>query len=323
MIAGVGVLIFSVNRSRIGVGFYNFGVGLESESQKRDSGHLCNKLKRHLETRHSRLVDKQQSFFEREEQKLKGQRLDASTNTVVMHLQQATLPSYLVAWRIVRANKAHIIGEELVKPAALDMVRTVYGYEFAKKIEGVPLSNDTVKNRIKSMSCDIKDQVIETIKKSGQFSLQLDESTDVSDDAQLLTYVRYQGPAQMEEEFLFCKPLQTTTAGEDIFVMVDLFFKQQGLLWKQCYRVCCDGAPAMLGSRQGFTARVKQENPSALIVHCFLHRENLASKKLSHEFQKIMQEVIQIVNFIKSRAFNSRLFAQMCPDFGSDHIHLL
>ena len=38
---GVGVLIFDVNRSRIGVGFCNFGAGLESESQKSDFGHLC------------------------------------------------------------------------------------------------------------------------------------------------------------------------------------------------------------------------------------------------------------------------------------------
>ena len=38
---GVGVLIFDVNRSRIGVGFCNFGAGLESEIQKSDSGHLC------------------------------------------------------------------------------------------------------------------------------------------------------------------------------------------------------------------------------------------------------------------------------------------
>ena len=40
---GVGVLIFDVNRSRIGVGFCNFGAG--SESQKSDSGHLCNEAK--------------------------------------------------------------------------------------------------------------------------------------------------------------------------------------------------------------------------------------------------------------------------------------
>ena len=41
MKTGVGVLIFGVNRSRIGVGFCNFGAGLELESQKNDSGHLC------------------------------------------------------------------------------------------------------------------------------------------------------------------------------------------------------------------------------------------------------------------------------------------
>ena len=46
-------------------------------------------------------------------------------------------------WRIGRAKKAHNIGKELVKPAALDMVRTIYKNEFAKKLENVPLSNDT------------------------------------------------------------------------------------------------------------------------------------------------------------------------------------
>ena len=36
-----------------------------------------------------------------------------------------------------------------------------------------------------------------------------------------------------------------------------------------------------------------------------------------------MQAVIQVVNLIKARALNSRLFAIMCSDFGSEHIHLL
>ncbi|XP_068205434.1 zinc finger BED domain-containing protein 5-like [Palaemon carinicauda] len=105
-----------------------------------------NKLRRHLEGKHSGFVKKDRSFFEREEQKLKRQRLDAPTNTAVTSMQQLTLASYLIDWRIARAKKAHTIGKELVKPAALDMVQTIYGKEFAKKIEHVPLSNDTVKN---------------------------------------------------------------------------------------------------------------------------------------------------------------------------------
>ena len=68
----------------------------------------------------------------------------------------------------------------------------------------------------------------------------------------------------------------------------------------------------MLGERPGFTARVKQENPSVVVVHCLLHRENLASRKLSNELKKLMQEVIQVVNIIKARALNLRLFAKMC-----------
>ena len=48
---GVGVLIFDVNRSRIGVGFCNFGAGLESKSQKSDSGHLWPKVRIRISTR--------------------------------------------------------------------------------------------------------------------------------------------------------------------------------------------------------------------------------------------------------------------------------
>ena len=37
-----------------------------------------------------------------------------------------------------------------------------------------------------------------------------------------------------------------------------------------------DGAPAMLGRKSGFQARVKAVSPSS--VHCFLHRFALAAK---------------------------------------------
>jgi hypothetical protein len=37
------------------------------------------------------------------------------------------------------------IGEELVKPAAIVMVRAVYGKDAAKKLEMIPLSNNSIK----------------------------------------------------------------------------------------------------------------------------------------------------------------------------------
>ena len=66
------------------------------------------------------------------------------------------------------------------------MVKNVIGVKAAAKLEIVYLSNNTVENRIEEMSIDIADQVISGVKDS-KFgcSMQLDESTDKTNSAQL------------------------------------------------------------------------------------------------------------------------------------------
>lgn len=86
-----------------------------------------------------------------------------------------------------------------------------------KTIEPIPVSNDTIIQQIKNM-CDIKDQMIAVIKMCWEFSLQLDASTDVSDDVKLIDYIRHQGPQAMKEQFLFCWPLDTSTIGIAVLV---------------------------------------------------------------------------------------------------------
>ena len=293
------------------------GEVLSNESMK------ANKLKRHLDTKHKEHSEKSHDYFIRKESELKRQRLDAPNQKGVFSLTQATLASYHVAWQIARCKKPHNIGEELIKPAALDMVRIVCGDDAAAKIESVPLSNSTIASRISDISDNIKSQLIQEIRNSKYFSLQLDETTDVSDDAQLLAYVRYQSSTTLAEEFLFCKTLTTTTTGADIFDLVDTFFTDEGIDWNRCISVCIDGAPAMIGARKGFVGRVKEINPDIRSVHCVLHRQNLASKRLSPELNAVMNTAVEIVNFIKSNAANSRLFQQMCKDYEATYLHLL
>ena len=108
-------------------------------------------------------------------------------------LKQATLTSCVVAWHIVLAKKPHSIGEKLIKPAAIDMLRIMCGDDIAKKLDIVPLPNNTVQKRTASMSLNVKEQLVSSIKQGGEYKLQIYESTDVRDDAQLLVYVRYLG----------------------------------------------------------------------------------------------------------------------------------
>ena len=104
-------------------------------------------------------------------------------------------------------------------PAAKTMAKNVIKVETAAKLETVSLSNNTVKNRIEEMSIDIADQVISGVKdlKFG-FSMQLDESTDITKSAQLLVYVRYSTQDDdVKTELLVSKELSSPTKRKGYF----------------------------------------------------------------------------------------------------------
>ena len=79
----------------------------------------------------------------------------------------------------------------------------------------------------------------------------------------------------------------------------------------------------MLGCHSGFQALVKGKATKSKGVHCMLHRQVLASKTLHNALPKVLDEMIQIVNFIKAGALNSRLFKKLCMDLNSEHLVLL
>jgi hypothetical protein len=57
----------------------------------------------------------------------------------------------------------------------------------------------------------------------------------------------------------------------------------------------------------------------AFYTHRIIRREVLAAKKIAPELNKFLQEAVAVVNFISSRALNSRLFSKLCKAMGSDH----
>ena len=59
------------------------------------------------------------------------------------------------------------------------MVRLVVGEDAARKLDDISVSNDTVSRRINEISLNIKEQVVDEIKKS-LFAIQLDESTNTN-----------------------------------------------------------------------------------------------------------------------------------------------
>ena len=237
--------------------------------------------------------------------------------------RSASRASFEVAWLIARNKKPYTIGEDLVKPAAVKMAEIMCGQKEAKKLNSVPLSARIVKERISILAENVKEQVIVALKQAKYFAIQLDETTDLSSNSQLMVYVRYKGADNFEEELLFCSPLELRSRGIDVYNKVNEYFNAQSLKWENCISVSLDGAPAMLGHINGFSAFVKKNNPNIEVTHCMIHRQALMVKYLEPTLEAVMDDVIKIVNFIKGHALNTRLFRELCQDGEAEYTDLL
>uniref|UniRef100_K7G9A2 DUF4371 domain-containing protein n=1 Tax=Pelodiscus sinensis TaxID=13735 RepID=K7G9A2_PELSI len=269
-----------------------------------DSMKLAN-LKLHLEKYHPNLLQKDEDYFERRLSGLKWQHLN-STSAFYNKTSNAVRASYIVAYKVAQAKKPHTVVDQLVLPCAKEMVRLVLGEEAARKLNDISVSN-TVLRRIYEISQNISEQVVDEIKKSPLFAIQLDESTNVAFCSQLLVLVE----GDFKEEFLFCKTLDTTTSSK-VMEIVNNFFEVHGLDWVNLVGITTDGAPAMLGSTSGFQTLLKQHAPMVTRVHC------LTSKTLPDQLNAIFKGLVKVVNHIKSLALNTRLFKRFCLDMGSN-----
>uniref|UniRef100_A0A3B4ZJB4 HAT C-terminal dimerisation domain-containing protein n=1 Tax=Stegastes partitus TaxID=144197 RepID=A0A3B4ZJB4_9TELE len=119
---------------------------------------------------------------------------------------------------------------------------------------------------------------------------------------QLVGFVRYIDTDDVYEHILFCKTLEGRTTGEDIFDTVNTFFTENSIR---------------------FIARVKKENPEVKWTHCVIHRETLASRKISPVLHDVLNDSVKVINFIKSRPLNARLFRRLCENTGAEHTQLL
>ncbi|XP_045113670.1 protein ZBED8-like [Portunus trituberculatus] len=196
--------------------------------------------------------------------------------------------SYKVAYLIAKQGKPHTIGETLIKPAALKMANIMLGKAAENKLSQIPLSNDTISSRIDDMSNDILAQVVaDLISSPAKFSLQLDETTDVSSLCQIAVFVRYVKDDMIKEDFLFCRPLTTTTKAADVKKLVDDFFRDNNLhgIW-------------------------------------FLQHA-LATKTLPPKLAEVLKIVVECVNYVRNSALKHHIFKELCNEMGSEFEVLL
>lgn len=283
------------------------------------------KLSRHLTTNHPSLAAKPREYFQAMKSSLKHQSKKMKIFCSVSEEGQEV--SFKIAQLLAKRMKPHTEAENIILPSLMITAETMLGHAAIEKIKNIPLSARTMSRRIQMMSDDMKDQIQQHFDAANEieklWALQVDESTDISGKAQLIAFARFVKDASIQNHYLFCVELKTTTTGSDIFHAVNENIVSSGLDWNSCISVCTDGAPSMQGHKKGFISHVLNINQNVKIVHCMIHREVLVSKSLPDSLATTMKEVVRIVNYIKSNPLRSRIFASLCEAMDSDFKTLL
>uniref|UniRef100_A0ABM5F7I7 SCAN domain-containing protein 3-like isoform X1 n=1 Tax=Pogona vitticeps TaxID=103695 RepID=A0ABM5F7I7_9SAUR len=182
--------------------------------------------------------------------------------------------SFLVASRIAKAKMPFAVGEELILPAVKAVCRELLGEAAAQKVAHVSLSPSTIPGGIDEIAEDIEAQLLERIKASPWYALQVDESISVENMAIMLVFVRYIFQEDVHTDMLCACLLPTNATAAERFKSLNDYMSGK-LNWSFCVGICTDGAAA--GWISGFTTRVKEVASECHKQHhlrfCKLHRQ--------------------------------------------------
>ena len=110
--------------------------------------------------------------------------------------------------------------------------------------------------KIEKMSDNVADQLKNDFTKCECFSLQLDESTDIRDAAQIVVFIRMVfNDWTVKEEVFSVITLKERTRGTDIYTSFKKYCTEIGLV-----AITTDGAKSMVGSVNGFVALCRRDD---------------------------------------------------------------
>ncbi|KAJ8784222.1 hypothetical protein J1605_008373 [Eschrichtius robustus] len=137
---------------------------------------------------------------------------------------------------------------------------------------------------------------------------------------ELLGEAAVQKVEDVHEDMLCALLLPTKTVAAELFKSLNDYISGK-LNWSFCVSICTDGVAVMTGQLSGFTTRVKEVASECESTHCVIHREMLASRKMSPELNNVLQDVIRIINHIKlSKEFEYYFPTTKDPQTGKEWI---
>ena len=199
-----------------------------------------------------------------------------------------------------------------------------HGPEVISALSDVQLGASTMARRVSSLSENVTEQVDRNLAACRWFSIQCVESVDSASTAQLMIFIRMVfDDFSTKEELLTLLPLKATTRGVEIYTAVKNFFVEKKVPLNKSASITTDGAPAMTGRHAGFIAQCRNgpDFPTFLHYHCIIHQQAISAKVTG--FDHVMTPVVRIINSIRSKAKQHRMFKMLLDELSAEYGDLL
>ena len=216
-------------------------------------------------------------------------------------------------------KEKHFTSGEFIKQCLTQF--TEYAYPEKKHLlEQTSLSRFTVSCRINDFLYNIKETLKEKLKSCETFSPALHVSTDISDTAKLVIFIRaVTVNFNIVEEFLDMASLSSTTTGKDICEQVLKVVGNFELNPAKLCNVTIHGAPFMTGRTNGFCKNFLNAvgAQSVVVSHCIIHQEKFCTKVL--DFAEVVGNVFQCINYIRARGLNHRQLKAFLDELNTEY----
>ncbi|XP_025420222.1 general transcription factor II-I repeat domain-containing protein 2-like, partial [Sipha flava] len=232
--------------------------------------------------------------------------------------------SFQVARTLAIAGKPFTDGQ-IVKECILKTVEEICPDKI-NLFTGISLSANTIARRTTDLGNDIIRQLKDISKSFKYFSIALDESTDASDSAQVLLFVRGVNESfEITEELAAVHSMKDSCTGNEIFLKVKESIFTLGLEFSILKGVTTDGGRNMCGAHTGLVGNICKavfETGAAapMAIYCIIHQQALCGKNAP--ISEVMNIVVQNVNYIRKSALSHRQFKNFLAEIESEYLDI-